>query len=494
MILFRDIIEQSGLKGVVTSTREVNHVCCDSRVAGEYSIFVCIEGVVTDGHLYAKNAYDRGCRCFVAQKPLSIDTECDVVYVDNSRDALAHLSDIVYNHPSGEIKVIGITGTKGKTTTALMISEILNKLGIPTGYIGSNGIQYGVFRHMSANTTPESCDIQGHLRDMIDYGMQYAVIEVSSQALYMGRVKYIQFDTCIFTNLYPDHIGEHEHPSFDHYRDCKKKLFEDYCSEFVLINADDPHSTYMTERCAAKIESYGIRNNADNHAEKIKMIKTDNTLGMSFLYVCCDGRFRATINFPGEFSVSNALAAIAVCKRISGAKIRCIMKALSEVQVEGRFQVIPALPYATIVIDYAHNGASLQAVLETLRKYEPCRIITLFGSVGGRTKMRRPELGRVASLYSDFCILTSDNPDVEDPQSIICDIALAFDKEGCDYCSIPDRQKAIEYAMSILKDGDILLLAGKGHENYQLIFGRRIPFCEKDIVLKTAESMKKVLE
>ena len=490
MIKFRDLIKQIDSKINITSDREINHICCDSRLAGPYSVFVCIKGAVTDGHLYASSAYSHGCRCFVAETEINLPNGCDIVYTDDSRRTLAFLSSILHSHPSKELRVIGITGTKGKTTVALMISGILNKLGIPTGYIGSNGVKYGKFRHMTANTTPESCDIQSYLRDMVDDGIKYAVIEVSSQALYMGRVRYIDFDTCIFTNLYQDHIGPHEHPTFEHYRDCKQSLFTQYNINRVLINADDQYSKYMVENCQVCHETFGIDKSDQNTAENISMYKLENTLGMSFDYVCDQGIFPLSIKFPGRFSISNALAAISACRGIVD-DVPAIINALSQITVEGRFEIVPALPYATIVIDYAHNGASMRSVLETLRMYSPRKIITLFGSVGGRTVMRRAELGKVASQLSDYCILTSDNPDSEDPRYIIYDIAKAFDPNGCRYYAIPDREKAIVHAMSILEPGDILLLAGKGHENYQLINGRRIPFCERQIVLDTAKAMQK---
>lgn len=490
MIKFQDLIKQSHLEVCTISDREINHICCDSRLAGPYSVFVCIKGAITDGHLYAISAYNHGCRCFIAESEIQLPDDCDVVYTKDSRLALADLSSVLYNYPSNEIKVIGITGTKGKTTTALMISGVLNALGVPTGYIGSNGVMYGKFRHMTANTTPESCEIQSYLRDMADNGIKYAVIEVSSQALFMGRVRYVEFDTCIFTNLYQDHIGPHEHPSFEHYRDCKQSLFSQYSVKKVLINADDPYSEYMIKNCSADIETFGIDKSLVNTAENIAMYRSENSLGMSFDYVYSKESFPLSIKFPGHFSISNALAAIATCKGIID-DIPSIIKALSQITVDGRFEIVQALPYATIVIDYAHNGASMKSVLDTLRLYSPKKIITLFGSVGGRTVMRRAELGKIASQLSDYCILTSDNPDSEDPRYIIYDIAKSFDPNGCRYYAIPDREKAIVYAMSLLEPGDILLLAGKGHENYQLIGGRRIPFCERQIVLDTAKAMQK---
>lgn len=318
--------------------------------------------------------------------------------------------------------------------------------------------------------------------------MKFAVIEVSSQALYLERVRGINFNTCIFTNLSRDHIGGYEHPTFEHYRDCKASLFSKYSPEFVVVNADDDYSDHMIKDCAANIERFGIDKPADHSAENIVMLRTENSLGMKFDYIHNSEHFPVRINFPGGFSISNALAAIAVCRRFIPDTEK-IMTVLGDVKVAGRFEIVNALPYATVIIDYAHNGASMKAVLDTLRMYSPARIITLFGSVGCRTQMRRRELGEVASVLSDYCILTSDNPDSEDPEIIMNDIAASFPPGSCEYIKIADRREAIRYAMSILQRGDILLLAGKGHEDYQLINARKVPFCERDIVLETALEM-----
>ena len=490
-MIFEQLLTAGGYDSSGCKKRcEINHICCDSRLAGPNSVFVCIRGILTDGHLYACRAYDSGCRCYVAVEPLDLPDDCDIIYTGDTRLALARLSDIVYDHPSGQLRVIGITGTKGKTTIALTVKGILDSLGLPTGYIGSNGIMYGRFRHSSINTTPESCDIQRYLRDMADAGMKYAVIEVSSQALYLGRVRFIQFDTCVFTNLYPDHISNYEHPNFEHYRDCKAKLFSEFSPRYAVVNADDPYSEYMLHGCSAEIITYGLTGPAMHSATDLTKFRTRSTLGMRFTYRHDGLCLPAEIRFPGEFSVSNALAALAIC-RIYSDDVAEMVRILETITVTGRFELVTALPYATIIIDYAHNGASMTSVLEALHKYNHRKIITLFGSVGGRTQMRRAELGRVASELSDFCILTSDNPDREDPLMIIRDIALNFGARGCGFEVIIDRREAIVRAMSLLKTGDILVLAGKGHEDYQLINGIKVPFCEREIVMQTAKEMLK---
>lgn len=469
---------------------EIGHICCDSRLTRADSVFVCINGAVTDGHHYARNAYVNGCRAFVAERKIELPADAAIAYTDNSRKTLALLSHILYGKPSSRLKVIGITGTKGKTTTAYMIKAILESCGVPTGYIGSNGVEYGAFHHMTINTTPESCDLQRYFAEMYTAGMRYVALEVSSQALYLERAAFIEFDTCVFTNLSPDHIGEAEHPDFEHYKECKASLFSKFPLRRAVANADDLHTPDMISRCIAPIDTFGFSPAAHHRAENIKLLRTPGMLGTEFDYVADDRRIRTTLSLPGDINVSNALAAIAVCSDIIGDKHRVVM-ALRSIVVKGRFELVNALPNASVVIDYAHNGISLRSVLMTLRAYNPKRLITLFGSVGGRTQMRRAELGSIASELSDFCILTADNPDSEHPMLIIRDIAAAFVPGGCEYRAIPDRREAIQYAVGMLRDGDILLLAGKGHENYQLIRGVKEEFSEREIVIKAAEAAVK---
>lgn len=472
----------------VSEQINIKHVCCDSRIVCSASVFVCMKGLITDGHIFARNAYDNGCRCFVAQEPIEVPDDCAIVYTRDTRFALALLADLVYGHPSEKLTVIGITGTKGKTTVALTVKGILDGLGMPTGYIGTNGVLFGGFQYSSVNTTPECCDIQRYLCEMVEAGIKFVVIEVSSQALYVGRVRFVKFDTCVFTNLSPDHISSYEHPTFEHYRDSKARLFSEFSPRYAVVNADDDYSEYMLHGCRADIVTYGLRSPAMYTADDLAMYRTTNTLGMQF-DICHDGvRTPAQINFPGEFSVSNALAAVAVCGIYSEA-LDDMVKLLGGITVRGRFELVPALPYATVIIDYAHNGASMTAVLETLQQYPHRKIISLFGSVGGRTEMRRAELGNAASALSDLCILTEDNPNREDPRIIAQNIADGFVQNGCDYEVITDRQEAICHALELLREGDILLLAGKGHEDYQLANGVRRPFSEREIVMRHARRM-----
>ena len=469
--------------------RPISDICCDSRRAEEGSLFVCISGALSDGHEYAEAAYEKGCRAFVAQKKLTLPEDATVVLTKDTRTALAALSAEFFGNPADKLTVIGVTGTKGKTTTSLLIYNILNEGGIPAGYIGSNGVEYGDLHFDTVNTTPESYDVQKYMAEMVAAGVKVVAMEVSSQALMLARVHGIKFDIAVFTNLYPDHIGKFEHPDFDNYKACKHSLFTSYGAEFVVYNADDEHAADIIAGCGCPCKGIAIHKNTDYIAKDITYFRSPGAIGVSFDCSYDGVSFPVSLNFPGEFSVYNALTSIAVCRRL-GLSFENICDAMKKTRIKGRFETIELPNGATAVIDYAHNGVSLKAALTALRIYEPARLICLFGSVGGRTKMRRAELGLVASRDADLCILTSDNPDNESPINIIGDIASYFTTGSAPYIVIPDRKMAIEHALSISRKGDIVLLAGKGHEKYQLICGKRHRFSEADIINDNLELCK----
>ena len=468
---------------------DIEELCHDSRRTREATLFICIQGATSDGHNYAYSAYSRGCRHFVAERELDLPDDAAVFTVADTRKALASLSAEFFGHPSDELFIIGLTGTKGKTTTALMIYNILNACGLKCGYIGSNGIDFGDFHYEAINTTPESHSLQRYMREMRLAGVKYLAMEVSSQSLYMSRVYGIKFDLCVYTNLSKDHIGGAEHPTFEHYLECKRSLFSDYGAKAILYNTDDGYAKEMISGApvGAKLISYAVHGDADYKAMNLEKFRGPDTLGVSFDMLNEGAVYSSSIAFPGNFSVYNALAAIAACREC-GLELDKVCETISDVQIKGRFENIRALPYATFIIDYAHNEVSLTSALDTLRSYEPKRLICLFGSVGGRTKGRRAELGRVAAELADFSIITSDNPDFENPDDVIRDIETQF--AGRDnYIKIADRRKAIEYAVNMAKDGDVFLFAGKGHETYQLINGEKIPFSEKEILLEACKRL-----
>ena len=461
----------------------ISDIVYDSRKAREGVIFVCIVGAVADGHKYAQSAYDKGARVFVCEKPLTLPDDAHIFRVDNTRRALASLSACHFDHPEKKLRVIGVTGTKGKSTICEMVRHILCKNGISAASIGTVGVRIGDTVTPTGNTTPESYELFRIFAEMVEKGVCYAVIEVSSQGIKLDRVFGIPFFAAVMTNLSEDHIGGAEHPDFDDYKACKKALFG-RC-EHALFNADDPYFEEFWESASCRKQTYSITGEADLSVRSILSTSTEKGFGSSFILKHENEKTDAFVPFPGEFSVSNALAAIGVAM-LADISTENAVDALSDVRVAGRFEIIPTALGATFVIDYAHNGESLTAALNALRKYHPRRLICLFGSVGGRTEIRRRELGVSASVYADFSILTSDNPDREPPLDIIADIERYM--QNAPYAVIPDRKEAIEYAVSIAEEGDIVLLAGKGHETYQLIDGKKEPFCEREI-LAAAEKL-----
>ena len=462
---------------------EIEHVVCDSRKVEANSLFVCISGFASDGHAYAMRAYDLGCRAFVVEKDVDIPSDAIIIKQDNTRISLAKISAAFFDFPARKLKVIGITGTKGKTTTALMLSSIANKCGFSAGYIGSNGIDFAGNHYETGNTTPESIDLHYYFAEMVKANVEFVFLEVSSQALYLDRVYGIPFHISVFTNLAPDHIGGVEHPTFEHYRDSKKKLFCEYDSDFVVYNYEDEASEYMLKGCYSLLCSYGYEK-GDFHASNVEPFAKGGVLGVKFTAHACDFTTEVALPMPGNFSVTNAMCAITVAYRI-GISLEDSAAALENTFAEGRFEIVKTKLDTVFVIDYAHNGFSLTNALETLGEYSRGKLWCVVGSVGGRTKGRRAELGSVASRLADVVVLTADNPDFEDATEICNEMHAAFERDiPCEI--IPDRKQAIEYVMKNAAADDIVLFAGKGHEQYQLINGGKEPFSERDIIEKYA--------
>ena len=471
----------------MTEIPEYTSIAYDSRKAEPGGAFFCLRGVSADGHDYAEKAYENGARVFFCERPLDLPTDAKQVIVENTRKELAVRSKEFFGCPDERLKIIGVTGTKGKTTIANVVYQIMNKAGIKTAVIGTNGIFIDGVHHYTKNTTPESYELYSAFAEMIKSGTTHCIMEVSSQAYKLWRVFGITFDLGVFTNLSPDHIGVGEHASFDEYMLCKAQLFEN--SKSSLINADDDFSDIMRDHSCGEVTTYGINNpNADYSGSDIRPWKNESALGVDFtcLFHGFSRRFR--VRTPGEYSVYNALAVIAICA-VYKVPTEVIDRELAIVQVKGRFEIIDALPWATFIIDYAHNEMSLRNVLSTIREYSPKRLICLFGSVGDRTQIRRVEMGRIAAEYSDFCILTSDNPGFENPIRIISDIERGIDGR-VPYVTIPDRAAAIEYAVKNAIRGDVILLAGKGHEDYQLVNGEKIPFSEREVIRAACNKIK----
>lgn len=466
---------------------EISRVTYDSSDVCPGDLFVCLKGASRDGHDFAPDAYEKGCRAFLCERELDLPADAQQATVADCRAALPVISAEFFGHPADKLKIIGITGTKGKTTTALLVSAILNAAGKSCAYIGSNGVIINGKHRPTVNTTPESLRLHAYFSEMISEKTEYAVLEVSSQALARHRTDGIPFDTVAFTNLSEDHIGGAEHPTFEDYRDSKKKLFTDYGAKTAVYCADDEYGDYMTDSFSGRKISFGIGIDADFKGENIRKFRNDTALGVAFDCVCGGISVKTDMLSPGGFSVYNGLCAMAICS-VYGVEKEFSAEVLGKTTVQGRSEIVPVIPGRTFVIDYAHNGLSLTSVLKTLREYEPERIICVFGSVGGRTQVRRKELAQASSALADYVIITSDNPDFEDPAAVCEDIA-SYMTGDVPYEIIPDRYLAIERAAAMSQKGDIVLLAGKGHENYQLICGKKVPFSEREVLERISAAM-----
>ncbi len=461
----------------------------DSRKVKDGSVFFCLRGAAVDGHDYAARAYILGCRVFAVEKILDLPGDAVQIVFPNTREALAYVSAQFYGRPAEKMKIIGITGTKGKTTTAFLIKNIFTHHGIKCGYIGTNGCEYGSEHLPTVNSTPESCELHRFFSLMVDYGCEYAVIEVSSQALDNYRVKGIRFDTVIFTNLSRDHIGAGEHSSFEEYREAKHKLFRDYGAGHIIYNANDKNAAYMLENHTpgAELIGYGVGNPCEFSGEGVRSYMDKTSLGIEFDMVRGGVKTGMRLRTPGLFSVYNALAAAAAVS-VYGMSAREASDALAVISIPGRSEIVSAVDGVTFVIDYAHNGVSLTDELTVLRSYNPRRLICVFGCIGGRTFERRRELAEAASSLADFTVITSDNPNNEDPEVIIRDVLQYFDTSK-PYTTIADREEAVRFAVRIANEGDFVLFAGKGHEDYQLVHGEKVPFCERAIILDEAQKL-----
>lgn len=471
---------------------EIDAVEYDSRKAkSPETLFFCMPGARMDGHDFAPALYDAGCRAFVVERELSLPDDAVQIVVPHARESLAHLSARFYGNPADKLKLIGLTGTKGKTTTAILIREILCSCGIPCAYIGSNGILIGDRHYETVNTTPESRELHRYFAMMVEAGVTHCIMEVSSQALNNYRVCGLTFETAVYTNLAPDHISPTEHPTFDDYRDAKRKLFTRHGARNIVYNKDDANYTCMIDGVQANLVSCGIAADADFRASDIRPYRDSTSLGIDFDVTFGGVKTGIRLRTPGEFSVYNGLEAIAVSV-LCGLTVRQAADALRTISITGRFEIVDALPGITFIIDYAHNGFSLTHALEVLREYLPRRLICVFGCIGGRTQGRRKELAQASGSLADFTVITSDNPDNEDPDVIIEDVLTHFDKSK-PYTTITDREEAVRFTVRIAQEGDIVLFAGKGHETYQLVAGEKVPFSEKTIIIDEASRIPAVL-
>lgn len=484
MLLLKDLLQKFDydiLQG--NDEIQINHLQNDSRKVGADDVFVCIKGAGFDGHNFINDVCSKGATAVIVQDDVKAPKGVTVIKVENTRLALACMSADYFGNPAEKLITVGITGTKGKTTTTYMVRSVLESVGIKTGLIGTIETIIDDEVIPAKNTTPESYVVQETFAKMVEAGCKCVVMEVSSQGLMLNRVSGFTFDYGIFTNLEPDHIGPNEHKDFDDYLRCKSMLLKQ--CRHGIVNMDADFIDKVLEGHTCDIETYGVNGDYDFKANNINLFTKPGCLCVSY---DLNGKmnFPVEIHVPGNFSVYNSLCAIAICSHFTQ-DIEKIQNALLNVKVKGRVEIIPISKRFTLMIDYAHNAMSLESLLTSLKQYNPKRLVTLFGCGGNRARDRRFEMGEVSSKLSDFTIVTSDNPRFEEPVDIINDILIGVHKADGDYVTVPDRKDAIRYAILNAQDGDVIVLAGKGHEDYQEIKGVKYPMDERVLINEIIE-------
>ena len=469
-----------------TTQKEITELVFDSRnPIHPGAAFVCISGAVYDGHTYAEAAVAAGACAIIAEREVPVPENVCLVVCENTREALAYMSAAYFGHPAKELVTIGITGTKGKTTTAYMIHNVLELAGYPTGLIGTIEAIVGDKHIPANNTTPESYYVQKYFREMVDAGCKCVVMEVSSQGLMLHRVSGFTFDYGIFTNLSPDHIGENEHKDFDDYLQCKSRLFRQ--CRVGIANCDDENYERMVAGHTCRLETYGCSEKADLRAKNINLHTKEGELLVAYE---TEGNLsmEVLVGIPGMFSVYNSLTAIAVCRHFDLSE-ETILRALRVVKVKGRVEPVEVSKKFSVMIDYAHNAMSLRSLLTTLREYKPKRLICLFGCGGNRSRDRRFDMGEISSEYADLTVITSDNPRHEEPELIMQDILTGVQKKSGEWVMISDRKEAIRYCILHAQPEDVIVLAGKGHEDYQIIGDTKYPMDERNLISEIISEM-----
>ncbi len=470
---------------------DIKDIYYDSRKVVTGGLFVCIVGTVRDSHDFAAEVVRKGAVALVIQHDLPAGVlaampDVTVLQFSNTRYAMAMLSAALFDHPARAMTMIGVTGTKGKTTTTHMIRAVLTAAGHKVGMVGTNGVYWPGHHHDLNNTTPESYELQKILREMADRSCDACVMEVSSQGLMMDRVAGIHYKVGVFTNLYPDHIGPGEHASFEEYRAWKGELFK-RC-DVGVVNADDENTRPLLLGHTCRLVTYGMADTspaADYRAARAyRLLRTKTMLGVAFALTEPDGRgMEVEVGMPGLFSIYNALATIGMARALNiGAD--AIREGLRTAVVKGRVELVPISEKFTILIDYAHNEAAAESLLETLRAYRPNRLVVLFGCGGNRSVLRRYGMGEVCSKMADFCILTEDNNRYEKVEDILADIkkGIAKGRPDVPFVEIPDRLDALHYAIDNAQAGDLIAVIGKGHETYRDRMGVKTPFLERELI------------
>ncbi|MGH4125712.1 MAG: UDP-N-acetylmuramoyl-L-alanyl-D-glutamate--2,6-diaminopimelate ligase [Clostridium sp.] len=452
---------------------DIKEIQYDSRKIKSGDLFFCVQGYKVDGHEYIQNAINNGAVAIVCEKNIAKQLNCSVIKVADSRKALALSASNYYNNPSSKMKIIGITGTNGKTTSAFMLKAILEEQGHKVGLIGTIANFIGDEKIHTERTTPESLELHELFKKMVEARVDYCVMEVSSHSLTLDRVYGIEFCESIFTNLTQDHLDFHK--TFENYFNAKLLLFK--YSKNSVINIDDTYGGNAYNLIKSSKFSYGLNSSADIRASNIEM----NSRGSNFTLHCKDNSFEIQLNIPGNYNIYNALACIGVCLN-EGIDISAIKLGLEKVQVLGRCEIVKSKHNLgfEIILDYAHTPDALENILKTVREFTKGKLICVFGCGGDRDKTKRAIMGKIGSELSDISIITSDNPRTEDPMQIINDVVSGIGNQKFEI--IEDRTSAIKRAIEIAMKGDVIVIAGKGHEDYQVLKDKTIHFDEREIV------------
>ena len=467
----------------------VGGIAYDSRRVQPGEIFVCIRGFVHDGHEYAAQAAEKGAAALLVERVVPV--ALPQVVVDDTRRAMGLVAARLYGHPSSRLRLIGVTGTNGKTTTTFLVRSILEEAGRTCGLIGTVEQSVGRRKSAAARTTPESADIQRLLSEMVANGCSAAAMEVSSHGLVLQRMVGTEFDVAVFTNLTQDHLDFHR--TLDDYRDAKALLFRSLvpadpqnpvkARKCAVINADDPQAEAFVRASAAPVVTYGLTDEADVRARDVR-VEAD---GVSYTLVTPVGSRPVRLRLTGRFNVYNSLAAIAVAIH-EGVDLDTAARGIEHTVVPGRFEPVVAGQDFSVIVDYAHTPDSLENVLQTARSLTKGRVICVVGAGGDRDRTKRPLMGEVAAQLADYVVVTSDNPRSEDPAAICEDVAAGVRRRPVPFDIVIDRREGIRRAIAAARTGDIVLIAGKGHETYQEFKGQRIHFDDRE------EARKALLE
>lgn len=486
-MIFRDWLQDLDFELIQGSLDiEVSDVVYDSRKAAPGAVFVCIQGTKRDSHEFIPQVAREGGCVFVVERETELPEGVTAIRVENGRRALALLSAARFGYPAGKMVTIGVTGTKGKTTTTHMIKTILEAAGKTVGMIGTTGAMIGNITYPTVNTTPESYQLHQYFGQMVEAGCNYMIMEVSSQGIKMHRTDGILFDYGIFTNISPDHIGPDEHADFEEYLSCKSQLLN--LCKTGLVNRDDQHFSEIVKNASCKIFSYSLDQEADFMARGIHFVSEPEFVGLEFLV---KGLYEldVKVSIPGRFNVANALAAVSICSFLELPEDK-VCHGLEHLRINGRMEIVHSSERCTVIVDYAHNAVSMESLLKTLRDYHPKRLVAVFGCGGNRARDRRYSMGEIGGKLADLCIVTADNSRWEKVEDIIADIEVGLRKTDGKYNVVPDRREAIIRSIVECQPGDMIAVVGKGHEDYQEIEGVRHPFLDRAVVEEAVQLLK----